>query len=158
MANSKNGNGNGGHGAGVAAGLVAAAAAAGAGYYFYFSKEAKEHRKVAAKWATDLKKEVVRQAKNARELERETVEAIVDKAAAAYRGVKSIDAAHLVAAVAELKDNWGEIRREMTRATKKSKTLATKAARTVTYSAKRAATGVRRAAKAPTRPSGPKTS
>ena len=60
MAKAKAKGGNGKVAAGVGAG-IAAAAAAGAGYYFYFSKEAKAHRKVAAKWATDLKRDVVAQ-------------------------------------------------------------------------------------------------
>jgi hypothetical protein len=147
MANAKNGGNGNGHAGAVVGGIAAAAAAAGAGYYFYWSKQAKQHRKVASKWAADLKDEVVAQAKRARELERDTVEAIVDKAAAAYRGVKSIDAAQLVQAVAELKENWEEIRREMSRAGKKSKALATGAARTVSYRAKKSAGTVKRAAK-----------
>jgi hypothetical protein len=140
--------GKSGKGIGTGVGIAAAAvAAAGAGYYFYFSKDAKRHRRIAARWATDLKREVVRQAKNARELERETVEAIVDRAAAAYRGVKSIDAAHLAAAVGELKDNWEEIKRELRSAGRKSRALATGAtreARTVAHRAKKAASPRRR--------------
>lgn len=45
----------------IGAGLVAAGAAATAGYYLYGSKNAKKHRKVAAKWANEVKKEVVRE-------------------------------------------------------------------------------------------------
>lgn len=135
MAKAKGGNGK--VAAGVGAGIAAAAAAAGAGYYFYFSKEAKAHRKVAAKWATDLKRDVVAQAKKAKSLERDTIAAIVDKAAAAYRGAKSIDAAHLVTAAAELKDNWEEIRRELTGSAKKVRAVAAKVKKTVT-SAKKA--------------------
>jgi hypothetical protein len=150
MSNGKNG-GNDGTTAAVV-GVAAAAAAAGAGFYFYWSKHAKEHRKLAAKWARDLKAEVVRQAKRARALEQEAVHAVVDKAAAAYRGVKAIDTAHLAQAVVELKENWEEIKREMSRAGKRSKAIATSAARTVSYRAKKAASGVKRAAaKKPTR-------
>jgi hypothetical protein len=154
----KNGKSGNGMATGVGAGLVAAAAAAGAGYYFYFSKEAKAHRKVAAKWATDLKREVVRQAKKAKELEQDTVHAIVDKAAAAYRGVKSIDAAHLMTAAGELKDNWTEIKRELAAAGRRSKALVagtTRKVRSVAFkaksTAKRAGTSAKKAVKKATK-------
>lgn len=146
MANSKNDKGI-GAGVGIAA---AAVAAAGAGYYFYFSDDAKRHRRLVSRWATNLKREVIRQAKNARDLERETVEAIVDRASAAYRGVKSIDAAHLAAAVGELKDNWEQIKRELQSAGQKSRQLAagaTRQARTVAHRVKRAASPRKRSAK-----------
>ncbi len=144
MAKAKGGNGK--VAAGVGAGIAAAAAAAGAGYYFYFSKEAKAHRRVAAKWATDLKRDVVAQAKKAKSLERDTVAAIVDKAAAAYRGAKSIDAAHLVTAAAELKDNWEEIRRELAGSAKKVRAAASKAKKTVTSAKKAVKKVVKKAA------------
>lgn len=133
MANSKNGKG-----VGIGAGIAAAAAAAGAGYYFYFSKDAARHRRVAAKWASDLKRDVIRQARNVRDLEQHAVEAIVDKAAAAYRGVKAIDADHLLTAVTELKDNWQELRGELSQAARKSKTVARRAAGKVRSSATKA--------------------
>lgn len=136
--NAKAKGGNGKAAAGIGAGIAAAAAAATAGYYFYFSAEAKAHRRVASKWAADLKREVVKQAKKAKTLERETVEAIVDKAAAAYRGAKSVDASHLVLAAAELKDNWEEIRRELASAGRQSKAIVAGAAKKVSAAASRA--------------------
>lgn len=47
----------------IGAGIVAASAAAG--YYFYGSKGAKKHRKIAAKWATAVKKEVIKESARA---------------------------------------------------------------------------------------------
>lgn len=142
MANAKKGKVTGKKVAAVAGAGIAAAAAAGAGYYFYFGKQAKAHRRVAAKWATDLKKEVVKQAKKAKTVERHAVAAIVDQAAAAYRGAKSVDAGHLVAAAAELKENWHEIARELKAAGRGTKALAAgamKKARVVTATAKKKA-------------------
>ena len=90
-------------GAGVAA---AAALAAGAGYYFYASKDAKKHRQAASKWATGLKREVVRQAKKLEKLDARSVARIVDDAAMAYEDVKSLKKEDLRAAMKELKANW----------------------------------------------------
>ncbi len=100
----------------VAAGLIAAAAA---GYYFYGSKQAKQHRKIVAKWATDMKKEVVREAKRLKELNAKDFAKIVDTAARTYRGVQSIDAADLKRAASELKSNWELVRGEVKRTGRK---------------------------------------
>ena len=47
----------------IGAGILAAAAAAGTGYYFYTSDSAKKNRKIAAKWAGELKRDVIKRAK-----------------------------------------------------------------------------------------------
>jgi hypothetical protein len=93
----------------IGAAAVAAAAAAGAGYYFYASKDAKKHRKIAAKWADKLQKEVVREAKKVKTLDAKTVAMIIDDSAAAYATAKSINRADLARAVKELKANWQKI-------------------------------------------------
>jgi hypothetical protein len=133
--------------AGVGAGLVAAAAAAGAGYYFYFGKQAKNHRRIAAKWAGDLKKEVAKQVKKAKAAERQAVVAIVDQVSSAYRGAKSVDAKDLLLAAGELKDNWQEIAHEI----KVAGRGAVKKIRTVTAKAKKAVAAVKKVAKKPAR-------
>jgi len=93
--------------AALAAGAVAAgAAAAAAGYYFYASKGARENRRIAARWATKLKNDVLAQAKKAQNLDRATILRIVDEAAAAYATVRSVDPKQLERAAGELKSNW----------------------------------------------------
>lgn len=108
--------------------LAAAAAAAAAGYYFYASKDAKKHRKIAAKWAGGLKKEAVKQAKKVGAMSRADVMKAVSAATAAYEGVKSIDAKELSRAAKELKDNWQEIVSEVG-GKKKAKKTAKKTAK-----------------------------
>lgn len=110
-----------------------AAAGAAAGYYFYGSKDAKQHRKIAAKWATDMKNEVVTQAKKVQDIDRKQVLALVDKAAKTYRSVRTLDQQELARAAKELKDNWRELVREVgggkqTTAKKTAKKAAKKAA------------------------------
>lgn len=89
--------------------LAAAAAAAAAGYYFYASKDAKQHRKIAAKWASSLKKDAVQHAKKLGAMSKADVMKAVSAATAAYQGAKSIDTKELMRAAKELKDNWKEI-------------------------------------------------
>ena len=97
----------------VGAGILAAGAAAAAGYYFYKSKDAKKHRRVAAAWARDFKKEVDKGVRKLPKFERAAVAAAVDKATAAYRqrGKYRAEIAH---AARELKNNWQLLRKELT--------------------------------------------
>ncbi len=100
----------------IGAGVLAAVAAAGAaGYYFYGSKDAKKHRSATAKWATGLKKDVIREAKKLKKLDEAAMAAIVDNAAKAYKGMQNVTPADLRAAVSELKGNWAEVRKELSR-------------------------------------------
>ena len=93
------------------AGLLAAAAA---GYYFYGDKNAKKHRQAASKWAKGMKNEVVKEAKHMKKLDQKTMARVVDRAAAVYQGVRSVDRKDLRAAANELKRNWREVKAEVT--------------------------------------------
>lgn len=110
----------------VGAGLVAAGAAAAAGYYFYGSKNAKKHRKIAAKWADDMEKEVVREAKRLEKSSPEAFAAVVDRVANMYRGARSVNAADVKRAANELKANWDMVQRETKRTVRKSVSRAKK--------------------------------
>ncbi len=90
-----------------------ASAAAAAGYYFYGSKQSKEHRKIAAKWAGDMKKEVIRETKRLKQASPKDFAKIVDTVAGAYRKARSVNPADLKRAASELKSNWGKVRREI---------------------------------------------
>ena len=103
----------------IGAGLAAAGAAA-AGYYFYGSKQAKKHRKIAAKWAGDMKKEVIREAKRAKNMNAKDFAKIVDAVAGTYRGVASVNAADLKRAANELKSNLKMVQREIQQTSRKS--------------------------------------
>ncbi len=111
------------------AGLAGAAGAAAAGYYFYASSSAKKNRKVAAKWATELKEDVVKRAKKVGDsIDKDTMMDVVDNAAKAYKSVRGLDSKDLAKAVGELKKNWKKISAEMQKGGKK----AVKAVRKVT--------------------------
>jgi prophage DNA circulation protein len=100
----------------ILATLAGAAGAAAAGYYFYASTNAKSHRKVAAKWATNLKDDVVRRAKEVGEkIDKKTMMKIVDGAASAYKSVRGLDRKELSRAVTELKKNWHKLAGELTK-------------------------------------------
>jgi len=108
----------------IGAGLVAAGAAAG--YYFYGSSGAKKHRKIAAKWANDMKNEAVKEAKNLKNASPEKFAAIVDRVAKTYQGVRSVDAAEVRRAAKELKANWDVVGKEVKRTVRKSVSRAKK--------------------------------
>jgi len=113
----------------VGAGIAVAAAAAAAGYYFYGSTDAKKHRKIAAKWANDMKKDVVREAKKLKSVDAKDIAAIVDSAAATYYGVQSINRKDLTRAAKELKANWEMVRKEAGHTAKRSVSAAKKTAK-----------------------------
>ena len=99
-------------GLGLAA-LAAAGAAAAAGYYFYASENAPKHRKIATKWAKELKSDVVKEAKKLKKIDRAAVMKIVNQAQVAYaKNGPKIDKAALMQAASELKKHWDEIRDE----------------------------------------------
>lgn len=128
----------------IGAGVLAAAAAAGAGYYFYGDKNAKKHRQAASKWTKGMKNEVVKEAKKLKRIDQKTMAAIVDRAAAAYQDVRSVDAGDLRAAAMELKKNWRKIQGELETATRSLKRQAAGTAKSVK---KTAAKGARKAVK-----------
>ncbi len=97
----------------IAAGVLAAGAAAAAGYYFYGTKHAKQHRKEAAKWAHDAKREVVKEAKRFQGLGEEVMHGAIDRVAERYTGT-GVDKESMDAFVKELKANWRKVRAEAT--------------------------------------------
>lgn len=94
-------------------GVLAAAALAAAGYYFYASKDAKKNRQAAAKWAVELKRDVVKRAKSLKNVDRAAVAAIVEQSARAYKGVRELDRGEVERAAKELKQNWQKIAKEL---------------------------------------------
>ncbi len=99
----------------IGAGVAAVAATLGAGYYFYASPKAKKHRQAASKWATGMKRTVVREAKKLGKLDAKSIARIVDDAASAYNDVKSLKKSDLQAAMKELKSNWKLVAAEATK-------------------------------------------
>ncbi len=118
--------------AAIAAGAATAAAAVAAGYYFYASKDAKQNRKVAAKWATDMKREVVAQAKKAQKIDRATMLRMVDQTAKAYHAARSLDRSEVQKAVRELKSNWEKLALESGKKMGSAKKAVKKAVRKAT--------------------------
>ena len=100
----------------VMASIAAAAGAAAAGYYFYASKNAKKNRQVVAKWASDFKRDVEKQADQLKNLNRESLVGIVDGVTKAYETVRNIDRNDLMKAAEELKRNWRLVKDEVMKA------------------------------------------
>jgi hypothetical protein len=98
--------------AGVGAALAAGAAAA-AGYYFYGSSKAKKHRGDAARWAGDMKKEVMKEARGLKKVTAKDFAKIVEAVSATYLKAKKIDTTELEQAAQELKSNWKKVKSEL---------------------------------------------
>jgi len=105
-------------------GVLAAAALAAAGYYFYASKNAKKNRQVAAKWAVDMKRDVVKRARALKNVDRAAVAAIVEQSARAYKGMRGLDRSEVERAAKELKKNWQKIAAELKKGSAKVKSTA----------------------------------
>lgn len=96
--------------AGVAA--VAAAGMAAVGYYFYASKDASKKRKIAAKWARDLKQDVAKEVKKIKQVDRKVVASVVDGVVKTYKGIRTLDRHEVERAARELKSNWEMLAKE----------------------------------------------
>lgn len=98
----------------IGAGVLAAVAAAGAaGYYFYGTKNAAQHREAASKWAKGLKRDTLKQVKKLQKLDAKSVAEAVEKAAQAYRSMEGVSKKDVELAVAELKQNWTKMKKEL---------------------------------------------
>ncbi|MEJ0054085.1 MAG: hypothetical protein WDN10_05205 [bacterium] len=126
----------------IGAATLAAAAAAGAGYYFYASKDAKKHRKAAVKWAEDLRRDVMKEAKKLKTLDAKTMALIVDEASQAYQAARGIDRKDLKRAADELKANWQRV--VLAKLPAKAKKAVRKAKKAVKKTVKRAKKAVKR--------------
>ncbi len=137
----------------IGAGVLAAVAAAGAaGYYFYGTKNAEKHRHAASVWAKGLKRDAMKQMKKLEKVDAKTVAAAIDKAAAAYRGVKGVADADVDMAVDELKKNWSKMKKELEPSTEvrkmvKSVSTAKAAKKTVKKAVKKVVKAAKKAVK-----------
>ncbi len=124
-------------GLGLLAGAATAAGVA-AGYYFYASKNAKKHRQVASKWAVNLKKDVIKQAKKVSNIDRDTLAGIIDKASETYQNVRDVGPTELSRATKELKNNWKELVGELASDSKRVKSAVKKTVRKSVATSKKA--------------------
>ena len=129
--------------------ILAAVATAAAGYYFFASKNATKHRKIVASWATEMKKDVLKQAKQLKTFDRAALSGIIDGVEKAYEGVRKLDAKDLRRAAAELKDNWQKLQEELkhtsTLARKEAGKTASNAAQSMRTAAKKVSSRVKKA-------------
>lgn len=110
----------------LGAGMLAAVAAAGAaGYYFYGTKNAPQHRDAASKWAKGLKRDTLKQVKKLQKLDAKSVAEAIEKASATYRTMEGVSKKDVDAAVAELKQNWTKMKKELEPSTEVKKAVKT---------------------------------
>lgn len=118
---------------GVGAGLAAIAAAA-AGVYMLTGKNAKNRKKIA-KWAKDMKSDVVKELNDAGKATKQTYNKVVDQVASRYEGLKNVGAIELAQTVAELKSHWDAISEEAKGVVKTAKKVVPKAKKAASKSA-----------------------
>ena len=101
------------------AGLAAAAAALVAGAYFlYGRKDSPARRQKIKGWVLKMKGEVLEQIENLKEINETVYNQIVETVASQYARVKDIDSDDVAKVVSELKQHWGDIRRQLEKSAK----------------------------------------
>lgn len=107
------------------AGLAAAALVAGA-YFLYGRKDSPARRQKIKGWVLKMKGEVLEQIEHLKEINETVYNQIVDTVATQYARVKDIDAEEVAKVVSELKQHWGDIRRQLEKSAKPVKKAAAK--------------------------------
>jgi DNA polymerase III gamma/tau subunit len=100
---------------GIAAAVTGLAAAGAASYYFLGDKNADKHRKKAAKWAKDMQKDVIKNAKKLKKIDEQALRAVVDESMKAYKTLKDVSSDDVERAAEELKSGWEHIAKEVRR-------------------------------------------
>ena len=77
--------------------------------YFFLGPNGAKHQKDAKAWATNMKKEVIKQLKVARDVTKPVYDQIIDSIAAEYRKAKDVDPEEVSKLVQELKERWEAI-------------------------------------------------
>lgn len=100
---------------------LAAAAAALAGSYFVYGKRAAAHRAQARSWALKAKAEVLEQLENAKEITEPLYEKALATVSRKYKAMKHIDARDVEILIAELKNHWKNIKKDLVTTKKPAK-------------------------------------
>jgi hypothetical protein len=115
-------------GLGALAATAVTAGATAVGYYFYASKDAVKHRKIAAKWASSLKDDVIKQARKMKAFDKKMLTAVITEASKKYAAMNAIDKKDVAQAVKELRANWQNVAAEIQRGAKKTAKIVNKTA------------------------------
>jgi hypothetical protein len=92
---------------------IGMAALAAAGAYFIYGKKGSRNRERIAGWALQLKGEVLEKMEKLKDLDQEGYCKLVDKTAERYGRVKRVSASDLKNIIADLKNAWKHIGKEL---------------------------------------------
>lgn len=106
---------------GIAAAVTGLAAAGAASYYFLGDKNAEKHRRKAAKWAKDMQKDVIKNAKKLKKIDEQALRTVVDESMKAYKTLKDVSTEDVEKAAAELKSGWEHLAKEARRLAREDK-------------------------------------
>ena len=112
---------NAGLAVGIAAAVTGLAAAGAASYYFLGDKNADKHRRKAAKWAKDMQKDVMKNAKKLKKVDEQAIKAVIDESMKAYKAIKDVSAEDVEKAATELKNGWEHVAKEVRRVARANK-------------------------------------
>ncbi len=93
----------------IAVGLTTAAVAAAGTYFLYGSKSAPKNRKTIKSWMLKAKAEVLERLEDAKEMNAEEYEELINTVAQAYSQVKSASKVDIKSFKEEMKDHWKAI-------------------------------------------------
>jgi hypothetical protein len=94
---------------GIGVGLTAAAVAAAGAFFLYGSKNAAKNRKTVKSWALKAKAEVLEKIEQAKNMNKEEYDQLIDTVASVYQNAKTASKVDLSTFKKEMKDHWNQI-------------------------------------------------
>ena len=92
---------------------MAATAAAVAGALFVYGRQDTKTKNKIRSWGLKAKAEVMERLAQAKEMNKETFDAIVEKVGEKYENLKNVDKDEVRAMVRDMKKHWAAIRKSM---------------------------------------------
>ncbi|NQV93373.1 hypothetical protein HQ403_02640 [Candidatus Kaiserbacteria bacterium] len=110
--------------------LAGVAAAAAAGAYYLYGPKGKQHRKKIKGWTLKAQGEVMERVEKLKEVDRESLNKIVDTVAKKYKTAQGISTAEVVAFAKDVKGQWSHIEKEFKKGVAATKKVVKKSKKT----------------------------
>ncbi|MEX0652310.1 MAG: hypothetical protein WD509_03220 [Candidatus Paceibacterota bacterium] len=117
--------------------LAGVAAAAAAGAYYLYGPKGKQHRTKIKSWTLKAQGEVMERVEKLKEVDRESLNKIVDMVAKKYKTAQGVSTAEVMEFAKDVKGQWDHIEKEFKKGAKKGKTATKKAVKKAKKSAKK---------------------
>jgi len=116
--------------------MGAAAAAAAASAFYFYGPKGKQHRKKIQSWTLKAQGEVMERIEKLKEIDKSSVDKIVDSVADKYKKAKGVAASEVASFAKDVKEQWNHVEKEFEKGAKKGKAAVKKAAKKTTRKTK----------------------